>query len=100
MCPLTVNNALKFSPGWPVTISHSQHPRVENYRLGAAFVQATPPNHSRATRSSTGCFSHETFSHALGSGQAPVGHVHGPVPDASSNPIFNRVNTCHLGILF
>ena len=37
--PLDVNNGLKFSCGWPVTIGHSAtSPPKENYRVGAASV--------------------------------------------------------------
>jgi hypothetical protein len=69
--------------------------------FGVAWYQGDiQTNHLGTGRSRfTGIFSDETFTHAQGSGAAPVLHT-GAFPDASVNPIFAPVHMFHLGIWF
>jgi hypothetical protein len=70
--------------------------------FGVAWYQGDIQTNEYGTGRSrfTGIFSDETFAHAPGSGAAPVVHVGGAFPDASTNPIFAPVHMFHMGIWF
>jgi len=86
-------------PNTPFTIFVLQLPKAP---FGVAWYQGDIETDKRGRGGSrfTGIFSDETFTHAPGSGAAPIVHAQGPFPDASLNPIFNPVHMFHLGIWF
>src|SRR2546427_9871206 len=74
-------------PNTPFTIFVLQLPKAP---FGVAWYQGDIETDKRGRGGSrfTGIFSDETFTHAPGSGAAPIVHAQGPFPDASLNPIF------------